>query len=77
MEAVPGSESWFVRHTRQAKKVYLGLMKVMQRRNDRDKAALKEAQEKLVRITGETIAGGREIQAEMDLLQERSLLGTG
>ncbi|GEM_PF-5303542 len=66
-----------MRHTRQAKKVYLGLMKVMQRRNDRDKAALKEAQEKLVRITGETIAGGREIQAEMDLLQERSLLGTG
>ena len=66
-----------MRHTRQAKKVYLGLMKVMQRRNDRNKAALKEAQEKLVRITGETIAGGREIQAEMDLLQERSLLGTG
>ena len=66
-----------MRHTRQAKKVYLGLMKVMQRRNDRDKAALKEAQEKLVRITGETIAGGRKIQAEMDLLQERSLLGTG
>jgi IS5 family transposase len=72
--AVPGIGSRFVKHTRQAKKVYLGLMKVMKRRNGKDKAALKEAQERLVRITGETIAGGREIQAEMDMLQGRSPL---
>ncbi|MFC1977804.1 transposase, partial [Chloroflexota bacterium] len=64
----------FVKHTRKAKKVYLGLMKVMKGRTGRDKAALRDAQEKLVKITGEAIAGGREIQAELESLQEKSSL---
>jgi len=73
-KVVPGIGRRFVKHTRQAKKVYLGLMKVMKVRTGRDKAALRDAQEKLVKITGEAIAGGREIQAELESLQEKSSL---
>jgi transposase, IS5 family len=70
-KVIPGIGSRFVKHTRKAKKVYLGLMKVMKGRNGKDKAALKNAQEKLVEITEETIAGGRAVQAELELLQEK------
>jgi len=73
-EVVPGIGSRFVEHTRKAKKVYLGLMKVMKGRTGKDKAALNNAQDKLVKITKETIAGGLEIQAELELLQEKSPL---
>jgi IS5 family transposase len=67
---VPGIGSGFVKHTRKAKKVYLGLMKVMRGRTGRDKTALKDAQDKLVKIAEEVIAGGREVQAELALLQK-------
>ena len=70
-KVVPGVGSQFVKHTRKAKKVYLGLMKVMKGRTDKDKAALKKAQGKLVRIAGEAIAGGRAVQAELELLAEK------
>jgi IS5 family transposase len=70
-KVIPGIGSRFVKHTWKAKKVYLGLMKVMKGRNGKDKAALKNAQEKLVEITEETIAGGRAVQAELELLQEK------
>jgi IS5 family transposase len=73
-EVVPGIGSRFVKHTRKAKKVYLGLMKVMKGRTGKDKTALKNAQEKLVKITEETIAGGRAVQAELELLQEKPTL---
>jgi len=68
---VPGIGSRFVKHTQKAKKVYLGLMKAMKGRNGKDKVALNNAQDKLVKITGETVAGGREVQAEVELLQEK------
>jgi IS5 family transposase len=67
---VPGIGSRFVKHTRKAKKVYLGLMKVMKGRTGQDKDALKNAQKELVKITEEAIAGGRAAQAEMELLLE-------
>jgi IS5 family transposase len=73
-KVVPGIGRRFVKHTRKAKKVYLGLMKVMKGRTGRDKAALNDAQEKLIKIAGEVIAGGREVQAELELLQEKSPL---
>jgi IS5 family transposase len=73
-KVAPGIGSRFVKHTRKAKKVYLGLMKVMKGRTGKDKAALKDAQNEMVRITKETIAGGREVQAELELLQEKSPL---
>jgi IS5 family transposase len=76
-KVIPGIGSRFVKHTRKAKKVYLGLMKVMKGRNGKDKAALKNAQKKLVGITEETIAGGRAVQAEMELLQEKPPLVDG
>jgi IS5 family transposase len=69
---VPRIGSRFVRHTRKAKKVYLNLMKVIKGRTGRDKDALKNAQEKLVKITGETIAGGQQVQAELEQLEEKS-----
>jgi len=73
-KAIPGIGSRFVNHTRKAKKTYLSLMKVMKGRVGKDKAALKDAQDKLVKITGEVIAGGRAVQSELDLLRESSPL---
>jgi IS5 family transposase len=70
-EVVPGIGSRFVKHTRRAKKVYLGLMKVIKGRTGRDKAALKNSQEKLVKIAEETIAGGRAVWAELERDEER------
>jgi hypothetical protein len=46
-------------------------MKTIKGRTGKNKAALKNAQEKLVKITEETIDGGRAIQAELELLQEK------
>jgi len=68
---VPGIGSRFVKHTRKAKKVCLGLMKAMKGRTGQDKAALKKAQNELVKITEEVIAGGQAVQAELELLQEK------
>ena len=73
-KVVPGIGSRFVKHTRKAKKVYLGLMKVMKGRTGKDDSALKRARDNLVKITGEVIADGREVQAELELLQEKSPL---
>jgi len=73
-KAIPGIGSRFVKHTRKAKKVYLGLMKVIKGRTGKDKAALKDAQEKLVKITEEAIAGGRGVQSELEQLEEKTPL---
>jgi len=74
---VPGIGSRFVKHTRKAKKVYLGLMKVMKGRMSKDDSALKRARDKLVKIAGEVIADGRAVQAELELLQGKSPLVNG
>jgi IS5 family transposase len=76
-KVVPGIGSRFVKHTRKAKKVYLGLMKVMKGRTGKDDSALKRARDNLVKITGEVIADGRGVQAELELLQEKSPLLNG
>ena len=73
-KVVPGIGGRFVKHTRKAKKVYLGLMKVMKGRTGQDETTLKKAQDKLVKITGEVIADGRAVQAELELLREKSPL---
>jgi len=76
-KVAPGIGSRFVKHTRKAKKVYLGLMKVMKARTGKDDAILKKARDKLVKVTEETIAGGRAVQAELELLQEKLPLVNG
>jgi IS5 family transposase len=73
-KVAPGIGSRFVKHTRKAKKVYLGLMKVMKGRTGRDDSALEKARDKLVKIAGEVIVDGRAVQAELELLQEKSPL---
>jgi len=70
-KVVPGIGSRFVKHTRKAKKVYLGLMKVIKGRTGQDDTTLKKARSKLVKITEEVIADGRAVQAELELLQEK------
>jgi IS5 family transposase len=70
-KSVPGIGRRFVKHMRKAKKIYLGLMKVMKGRAGKDKDALKNAQGKLVKITEETIDGGRAVQAELEMLEEK------
>jgi IS5 family transposase len=76
-KVVPGIGSRFVKHTRKAKKVYLGLMKVMKGRTGKDDAILKKARDKLVKATEETIADGRAVQAELELLEEKPPLVNG
>jgi len=73
-KAVPGIGSRFVKHTRKAKKVYLGLMKVMKGRTSKDNTTLKKSRDKLVKITGEVIANGREVQAELEMIREKPSL---
>jgi IS5 family transposase len=70
-KVVPGIGSRFVKHTRKAKKVYLGLMKVMKGRTGKDDATLKKVRDELVKITEEAIVGGRAVQAELELLREK------
>jgi len=70
-KAIPGIGSRFVKHTRKAKKVYLGLMKAIKGRTGQDDTTLKKARGKLVEITEEVIASGRAVQAELDFLQEK------
>jgi len=70
-KVVPGIGSRFVKHTRKAKKVYLGLMKVMKGRTGQDDTTLKKARGKLVEITEEVIADGRAVQAELELVREK------
>jgi IS5 family transposase len=70
-KAFPGIGSRFVKHTRKAKKIYLGLMKAIKGRTGQDDTTLKKARGKLVKITEEVIANGRAVQAEMELLQEK------
>lgn len=73
-KAVPGLGSQFVEHTRKVKKIYLGLMKVFKGRTGKDEAAFNKARDKLVKIIEEVIAGGWVVQAELDLLEEKSSL---
>ena len=73
-KAVPGIGSRFVKHTRKAKKVYLGLMKTMKGRAGKDDTALKKARDKLIELTEEAITGGRAVQAELALLREKAPL---
>jgi len=73
-EVVPGIGSRFVKHTRKAKKVYLGLMKAMKGRTGQDDTTLNNARGKMVKITKEVIADGRAVQAELELLTEKPLL---
>jgi len=70
-KVAPSIGSRFVKHTRKAKKLYLGLMKVMKARTGKDDSTLNKTRDKLVKITGEVIAGGQAVQAELELLQEK------
>ena len=74
---VPDIGRKFVKHTRKAKKIYLGLMKVMKGRTSKASAALAKARNKLVKITEKAIADGQAVQAELELLQEKSPLVRG
>jgi IS5 family transposase len=69
---VPGIGDRFVKHTRKAKKLYLGLMKVKKGRTGKDAKALKETRHKLVKISERVIADGQAVRAELELHQEQS-----
>jgi IS5 family transposase len=69
---VPGIGSQFVKHTRKAKKLYLGLIKVMKSRTGQDDQALRETRDKLVKISEQVIADGQAVQVELELHQKKS-----
>lgn len=73
-KVVPDIGSRFVNHTRKAKQVYLGLIKVTRGRAGKDDVILKKAQDKLVKVAKKTIAGGHAVQAELELLEKSSMV---
>jgi len=71
---VPDIGKQFVKHTRKAKKIYLGLVKVMKGRTGKDTKVVKKTRRKLVKISERVIADGKAVQAELGLLQKKSPL---
>ena len=69
-KVVPGIGRRFVKHTRKAKKIYLGLMKAMKGRTGQDDTTLKKTRGKLVKMTEEVIADGQAVQAELELQEK-------
>lgn len=72
---IPGIGRQFVKHTRQAKKLYLRLIKVMKGRTGKDTKAVKKTRHKLVKLSEKVIADGRAVQAELAVHEEKSPLG--
>jgi IS5 family transposase len=71
-EMIPGIGKQFVKHTRQAKKLYLRLMKVSKSRMGKDAETLKETRHKLIKISEQVIVEGQAVQAELALRPEKS-----
>ena len=61
-----------MKHTRQSKKLYLRLVKVMKGRTGKDEKALKETRDKLVKISEKVTADGQAVQAELEQHREKS-----
>jgi IS5 family transposase len=69
---VPGIGKQFVKHTRKAKKLYLGLVKVKKGRTGKDAQTLKETQRQMVKISEKVIADAQAVQEELALQKEKS-----
>jgi IS5 family transposase len=69
---VPGIGGQFVKHTRKAKRLYLGLVKVMKGRTGQDDQALRETRHQLVNISEKVIADGQAVQTELELEPRKS-----
>jgi IS5 family transposase len=69
---VPGIGKGFVKHTRKAKKVYLGMMMVRKGRTGKDAKVLKETRHKLLKISEKVIADGEAVMKELALRPEKS-----
>ncbi len=74
---VPGIGSKFVKHTRKAKKIYLSLVKVLKGRTGQNETDLIKTRDKLVKISEKVIADGQIVQAELELLPEKSPMVEG
>jgi len=74
---VPDIGKQFVNHTRQAKKLYLRLVKTMKGRTGKDSTAVKKASGKLVKISERVIASGEAVQRELELRGKASPLVHG
>ena len=69
---VPGIGSQFVKHTRQAKRLYLRLVKVMKGRTGKDAKGLRKTRHKLVKISEKVIADGQVVETELELEPRKS-----
>jgi IS5 family transposase len=67
----------FVNHTRQAKGLYLRLVKTMKGRTGKDSPAVKKTCRKLVKISQRVIASGKAVQKELELRRKVSPLVHG
>jgi IS5 family transposase len=62
----------FVNHTRKVKKAYLSIFKLLKERTSKDNARVVKANEKLVDIAKEVIKSGQRIEAQINVLHEKS-----
>ena len=67
-----GAGSRFVNHTRKAKKACLVLSKVLKTRVSRDNPKLVKTTEELIKMAEGVIASGREVNAQIEALNEKS-----
>lgn len=74
---VPDIGKQFVNHTRQAKKLYLCLVKTIKGRTGKDSRAVKKASCKLVKISEIVIASGKAVRRELELRRRVSPLVHG
>jgi IS5 family transposase len=62
----------FVNHTRKVKKACLSIFKLLKERTSKDNARVVKANEKLVDIAKEVIKSGQRIEAQINVLHEKS-----
>lgn len=74
---VPDMSKQFVNHKRQAKKLYLRLVKTMKGRAGKDSTAVKKTCRRLIKISERVIASGKAVQRELGLRHEVSPLVHG
>ena len=61
----------FVNHTRKVKKTCLALSKLLKGRVSRNNPKLLKAKEELIKIAEKVMAGGQEVKAQLDALEEK------
>jgi transposase, IS5 family len=74
-KAIPKIGQRFVNHTRQAKKLYLRLVKVMKARTGKDARTVEITRQRLMKLTERVITDAKAVHIELEPWGQRSPLG--